>query len=386
MSWMFELRGPVSKSQKTVFGLIGFGLVLLMWIAVTSGSDPIAPRNLLPRPFGECYTHTIDVTYQGANGKTVVEQRDQTVNSVFGCAFTDMYRDNNLIQNFCLSMGFNLGGYLKAIMWSLPIAFLIGLIPLFNALFQSQIDAYRFVPLTAVTSLFLLVWGLGANMKINFLAFGIMIYLVPVIIQRIKDVDDVYVKTVYTLRATKWQTITAVYIPSVLSKLMDDVRVLTAISWTYIIVAEGMANQGGLGTIIWTSKRFGRPDKVFAVLIIFILIGILQDRLFMFLDKKFFPHKYQMTEKYSSELVKQSMVEMLIDFAIKTLIWICLGVYLVLALDEIFNLIGGLKLLSYLFGDTLWVIHVIFIGIIAYRVKELIKPRINGIRQPVASS
>lgn len=386
MSWMFELRGPVSKQQRTIFGFIGFGLILLIWVALTAGSDPIAPRTLLPRPFGECYTQMAETSYRNTEGKLITEEREQKVNSVFGCAFTDMYRDNDLIKNFCLSMGFNLGGYLKAILWSLPIAFLIGLIPLFNALFQLQIDAYRFVPLTAVTSLFLLVWGIGANMKINFLAFGIMIYLIPVIIQRIKDVDDVYVKTVYTLGATKWQTIKSVYIPAVLSKLMDDVRVLTAISWTYIIVAEGMANQGGLGTIIWTSKRYGRPDKVFAVLIIFILIGILQDRLFMYLDKKFFPYKYQIKEQHSSELKKETTVELLMNYIIKTLIWVGLGVYLIFALDEMFGILGRVNLLSYLFEDTLWVIHVIFIGIIGYKIKDLVLPRLYTTQEPTPST
>lgn len=386
MSWMFKLRGPVTKRQKTIFGIVGFIQVLLLWVAVTAGSDPIAPSNMLPKPFGKCYTQQVDFSYVNTKGETVVEQRDQRVTSVFGCAFTDMWKDNSLFKNLCLSMGFNLGGYLKAILWSLPIAFLIGLIPLFNALFQSQIDAYRFVPLTAVTSLFLLVWGIGANMKINFLAFGIVIYLIPVIIQRIRDVDDVYVKTVYTLGATKWQTITSVYIPAVLSKLMDDIRVLTAISWTYIIVAEGMANQGGLGTIIWTSKRYGRPDKVFAVLIIFILIGILQDRLFQYLDKKFFPHKYQIKDQYSSELKKESTVELLIDFTIKILVWIGLGIYVILALNELFGFLGEVRVLSYLFEDTAWVIHIIFLSVIAYKIKQFIRPSDRGMQQPIPAS
>ncbi|MBK8832115.1 MAG: hypothetical protein IPN60_14925 [Saprospiraceae bacterium] len=40
-------------------------------------------------------------------------------------------------------------------------------------------------------------------MKVHFLAFGIIIYMLPVMIQRIDEVDDVYLKTVHTLGATR---------------------------------------------------------------------------------------------------------------------------------------------------------------------------------------
>jgi len=379
---MFELRGSVSKSQRVIFSIIGFLLLLGLWMILSSGEDPIIQNGILPKPFSLCDTEMVDKTYVNTKGETITEQVEKRNNSVF-CAFGDLYQDSGLFRNLCLSLGFNIGGYIKALLWSLPIAFLIGLFPLFNAMFQSQIDAYRFIPLTAVTGIFLATFGIGSALKVNFLAFGIMIYLVPVIIQRIKEVDDVYVKTVYTLGATKWQTIRSVYIPAVLSKLSDDVRVLTAISWTYIIVAEGIGDEGGLGSLIYKAgKRMGRPDKVFAILIIFILIGLIQDRIFVYLDKKFFPHKYQVKDQYSSEIKKESSFELVIDFIIQAMIWVCLGAYVILALDELFGILGGLNLLTYLFKDTVWVLHIIFLSIIFYKGRKLLMPKLSISQQP----
>jgi NitT/TauT family transport system permease protein len=119
--------------------------------------------------------------------------------------------------------------------------------------------------------------------------------MLPVVVSRIADVEDVYLKTVYTLGATKWQTIKSVYLPAVLSKFMDDIRVLTAISWTYIIIAEMQNNVGGIGALAYTSGKRGRIDQVFAILLLVIVIGILQDRIFVWLDKRLFPHKYYKT-------------------------------------------------------------------------------------------
>lgn len=66
----------------------------------------------------------------------------------------------------------------------------------------------------------------------------------------------------------------------------------TAISWTYIIIAELLNRQGGLGALIYVKARQGQLEKVFAILIVIILIGFLQDRIFVYMDRRLFPHKY----------------------------------------------------------------------------------------------
>jgi NitT/TauT family transport system permease protein len=79
----------------------------------------------------------------------------------------------------------------------------------------------------------------------------------------------------------------------VFSRLIDDIRVLTAISWTYITIAEMLnSKDGGIGALIWMAKRQSRIDKAFSILLIIVLIGLLQDKLFQMLDKALFPHKY----------------------------------------------------------------------------------------------
>lgn len=340
MSWMFKLRGGYNSQKGIIFGIIGFLVTLMIWIFFTYGENPIAPGGILPAPA-----------------------------KVLG-AFGDLMADNELFKNLCLSLGYNFGGYIIALAIALPVGFLIGLYPVVNAMFKAQVDAIRFIPLTAITGLFIVAFGIGASSKINFLAFGIIIYLTPIIVQRISEVSDVFLKTVYTIGATDWQTIRTVYIPAVLSKLSDDIRVLTAISWTYIIVAEGIASQGGLGSLIYNvGRKQGRPDKTFAILIIFILIGLIQDRLFVYLDKRFFPHKYQIKDKYSAKILEPSILDSMLDFAINILVWGLLSVYVLLAINEFYPFLGdNVKPLEYLFSDTVWVIHTIFISIILYKL------------------
>ncbi|MFT7121587.1 MAG: hypothetical protein ACJAZ9_001769 [Neolewinella sp.] len=109
--------------------------------------------------------------------------------------------------------------------------------------------------------------------------------------QRLWETEDVYLKTAYTLGASDWQLVKSVYVPAVLSKLIDDIRVLTAISWTYIIIAEVEYRTDGLGSMSYILDRQGNNTGVFAVLITIVLIGFTQDRLFAYMNTRLFPHR-----------------------------------------------------------------------------------------------
>ncbi|HLF65500.1 MAG TPA: ABC transporter permease subunit, partial [Saprospiraceae bacterium] len=192
---LFKLRGELTNRALIILSLAGVALVLGLWIVLTSGADPVFPPAILPTPA-----------------------------RVLG-AFEDLYRDNDIVRNTFLSIGLNLAGYVEAILLAIPLGFLIGLLPIYRGGFQYQIDAIRYIPLTALTGLFIVWFGVGVSMKVHFLAVGILLYLLPVMIQRIDEVQDVFLKTVYTIGANGWQTFRTVYFPSVISRVSDDIRV-----------------------------------------------------------------------------------------------------------------------------------------------------------------
>lgn len=353
MKWLFKLRGDIPKSSRLVLEILGLGLILLIWYFFSYGENPIVSKSLLPSP-----------------------------KSVF-LSYGEMISENNLTQNTFRSIGLNLGGYLKAVLWTLPIGFAIGLVPMLRGMFHRVIDGVRFVPLAACIFLFI-GFGTGMRMKINFLAFGIFIFLLPIVIQRIDQVKDVYLKTVYTIGANSWQTIKSVYLPSVMSFLIDDIRILTAISWTYIVVAETRAEDGGLGALIQLVRRRMQIDKLFAILILFILIGIIQDKIFGRLDRELFPHKYQIKDAHKHGKIDQvSTLDTIFDFAFKALVWSALGVYVILAINEFVGFLGGIKVIDYLFGESCWAFHFVMISIIFYKLRKWYINRPLAVSSPI---
>ncbi len=328
---LFELRGALPPKIKLFLEIAGILLLLFVWFLLTLGTEPIVPAGILPSP-------------------------SKVLNAV-GLVFIE----NELVVNLCRSLGLNICGYLEAIIISVVFGFLVGLIPLFNGLFAKPIDAFRFVPLTGVIGLFIVWFGLGVPMKVHFLAFGILIYMLPVIVTRINDVEDVYLKTAYTLGATKWQIVRTVYIPHVMSKFSDDIRVLTAISWTYIIIIESIGNEGGLGALMWrTGIRQGNIAKLFAMLFIIIIIGFVQDKLFAMLDRRLFPFKYlKESVKASGKLTEDNKLRLMLSIIKPYIVLLMAGIIIILLANEFIGFLGRKGILSYAFGETYPIIAVL---------------------------
>jgi len=259
-SSLFELRGFVQERDKKILSIIGTMGVIFIWQLIVTIFN--INEATLPSPIKVMYS------------------------------FKELHFEDALIRNALYSLKLNLLGMTYAVLFALPLGFLIGLFPIFKHLTEKQIAVFRYLPLTLLIGVFIHAFGFYDMMKMSFLAVGIFVYLLPTVVLRVSEVDEVYVQTVKTLGASKWQTIKTIFVPGVLSKTFDDIIVLAPISWTYIIIAEMMNNTGGLGALAYLAGRQSRADKAFAILVTVFIIGMILDKGFSYLDKIFFKFKY----------------------------------------------------------------------------------------------
>ena len=163
---MSELRGNLPKRTKLLYEIGGVVLILVVWQLVAMRVNSIA---IFPTPL-------------------------QVLGSLPELHFQDL-----IVVNTLYSIKINLLGYLWAIALALPLGFALGLFAPLGAIFNRILEAIRYIPLTAVTGLFIAWFGIYMNMKVQFLAFGIFVYLLPVVVERVRELDDVYVQTAQTL-------------------------------------------------------------------------------------------------------------------------------------------------------------------------------------------
>lgn len=266
---LLEFGGSLSKKQNTVIGIIGGVLLLLIWYGLTATGTIINPM-ILPNP--------IDVLQ----------------------SIPTLLTEHHLLFNIGYTVGLNLLGYFLALVIAIPLGFIIGIYPVPSALFKPYFEAMRYLPLPTVSGIFITIFGLGFGMKSSFLAFGILIFTLPSVIQKVTDLqnpknekDHVYLQTAKTLGMSNWQMFRYVYWPYVMDKIYGDIRSLVAISYTYVVIAECLNKEGGIGALISTFSRQALTPYIYALLFIIVAIGILQDYLFKKLDPMLFPYHKQ---------------------------------------------------------------------------------------------
>lgn len=255
--------------QNILITIIGFTIIIMGWHFVSVNS--IIPTNILPDPFKVAYS------------------------------YTNLFSDYHLLGNTWFSLKMNLLCYVYAICLSLPIGFVITLYPFFNLLFSKYITSIRFLPFVAISSIFVAIFGLTFNMKVWFLTAALMVYIIPAVVNKINDLqnpkndkDNVYLQTIKTLGASNWQKFKYVYWPYVTSGVADTCRDLLAVSWTYVTVAELIYKDGeitGLGALINTMIRQSNIPEAYALIVLIICIGFMQDLIFSKIIKKLFPYK-----------------------------------------------------------------------------------------------
>jgi NitT/TauT family transport system permease protein len=242
---LFALREPLPRSTSTIIGLFAPILVAAAWCGLSYGG--FVKPDFLPSP-----TETLRGTLQ------LFLQYD-----LFGAILVST-------QRIVL-------GFLLAAAVALPLGVLMGAFEPVNRFFEPIVAPLRYMPISAFISLLILWFGIYEKEKIAFLFLGVFVYLLPVVVTAIRTVPEELVQTSLTLGASRWQVVRTVLLPAALPEIFDSFRVMNAISWTYIILAEWVNPGHGLGYIIELARTHQKASWSFAGLLVIGGIGLLTD-------------------------------------------------------------------------------------------------------------
>jgi NitT/TauT family transport system permease protein len=179
--------------------------------------------------------------------------------------------------------------FAAAALVALPLGILMGAYEPVNRLVDPIMAPLRYMPISAFIPLTILWFGIGERQKIAFLFLGVFVYLLPVVITAIRAVPEELVQTALTLGASRFQVIRSVLVPAAMPDIFDSFRVMNAISWTYVILAEFVNTTRGLGYLIKLAGDRLKTSEMFAGVIIIGAIGLGTDALLRGLARLFYP-------------------------------------------------------------------------------------------------
>jgi len=242
---LFALRAPLPRTTALVLGLVAPALVLGAWCVASYGG--LAPPDFLPSP-----TEVVKGTIQ-------------------------LFVQHDLASAILVSTRRIALAFLLASALALPIGVLMGAFEPVNRFFEPIVSPLRYMPISAFIPLLILWFGIYEKQKIAFLFLGVFVYLLPVVVTAIRTVPEELVQTALTLGAGRAQVIRTVLVPAALPEIFDSFRVMNAISWTYVILAEAVNPEHGLGYMVELARTHQKASWSFAGLLVIGGIGLFTD-------------------------------------------------------------------------------------------------------------
>lgn len=182
-------------------------------------------------------------------------------------------------------------GFVLASALALPIGILMGAFEPINRVLNPIVAPLRYMPISAFIPLLILWCGIYEEQKIAFLFLGVFVYLLPVVVSAIRAVPEELVQTSYTLGSSRIQVIRTVLIPAALPEIFNSFRVMNAILWTYVILAEAVNPGYGLGYMVELARTHQKASWSFAGLFVIGGIGLLTDFLIAWISSLLFRWK-----------------------------------------------------------------------------------------------
>jgi len=204
-------------------------------------------------------------------------------------AFVEMHREGVLLAYTWASTYRVMVGWALAVLFGVPLGLAIATSKRTAAICAPLIEFARYLPVVALVPLTLLYFGIGDAQKFVVIFLGTFFQLVLMVVDSVAAVPADLTRAAATLGASRAQSYRLVLFPGALPGILDNLRITIGWAWTYLVVAELVAANSGLGYMILRAQRFLAIDRIFAGLIIIGLLGLATDCLFKLLTRLVVP-------------------------------------------------------------------------------------------------
>lgn len=184
---------------------------------------------------------------------------------------------DGLLRDVLASCGRVLGGFLLAAAVGVPMGILMGTFDSMESLFAPLVGTVRYMPVVAFVPLLVIWVGLGEWSKVLIIFLGVVLYNAIMVADAVKFIPHEMINVAYTLGANRRDVLFRVILPAAFPSVLDTLRVNISGAWNYLVIAELVAAQSGLGFRIVQSQRFLQTDKVLFCIAVIGGIGLLLD-------------------------------------------------------------------------------------------------------------
>jgi NitT/TauT family transport system permease protein len=172
---------------------------------------------------------------------------------------------------------------------ALVIGLVLGVLPPVRATLGPLVTAIAVIPPIALLPILFIALGLGETAKIALIVIGIAPVMVRDIAAHVGALPREQIVKAQTLGASSWQIMIRVALPQAMPRLLHTVRLSLGPAWVFLISAEAIASDVGLGYRIFLVRRYLAMDVIIPYVAWIAVLAILVDLALVFLSERLFP-------------------------------------------------------------------------------------------------
>lgn len=183
-----------------------------------------------------------------------------------------------------------LEGWLIAMVTAVPLGLIVGHFKIARWLVEPILSLFRFVPAIALTSLFLMWFGVDDKSKVALIIYAAFFPILVNTIAGVVSTDKSLVEAANCMGASKLRVFFTVVVPSAVPNIYTGIRLGLSSAIICVVAAEMLVGNDGLGYLIQSSKMYYKTAWAFAGIVALALIGFFADRLLQLLGNIFLKH------------------------------------------------------------------------------------------------
>ena len=261
---LFSLRVSPPRIVRRLLGAGTVVLVVFLWWLATYGSSSeqrfISPV-ILPSP-GEVFA-----------------------------SFPSLLKERALLQSIAATLKRVLIGFGLAALVGVPLGIVAASWRAIEASGAPLALFGRNLPVAALIPLTILWFGIDETQKVMFIFVACVPFVYSDVVRAIAGIHDRYVETAQTLGANPRQIVSKVLVGLALPDIYSSLRHLFGMAFGYIMLAELINAQHGLGYLLMTSQRRGLSEHIILILLIIGTLAYGIDRVLYFFQRGLFPHR-----------------------------------------------------------------------------------------------
>ncbi|WP_419827214.1 ABC transporter permease [Sphingomonas sp.] len=145
---------------------------------------------------------------------------------------------------------------------TLFVGMVLGVLPAARATLGGLVTAIAVIPPIALLPILFIVFGLGETAKVALIVIGVAPFLIRDLADHVAAIPQEQLVKAQTLGASSWQLALRVALPQALPRLIAGLRLSLGPAWVYLISAEAIASDVGLGYRIFLVRRYLSMDVI----------------------------------------------------------------------------------------------------------------------------